>query len=189
MAISEALKKGGPHKILFFTSTNAGRVIDQDITTMRLILDAAPEIGHKFGIIVNMVPPNLMEVFKKDSDSENSNFKRFNATLFANMEERHWHGNVLFLQRNEQLEGANNVLCAVNGLCGFPTNLCDFVERVPIVNLTPNNASDVKTENWNKMEKVIEDMLRRMEQNEEAFIEMQRKYNDIRIIRSNKKII
>ena len=45
IAISEALRKGGKFNIFFFVKVDDGRVIDQDITTLKLVLESAPEIG------------------------------------------------------------------------------------------------------------------------------------------------
>ena len=47
--------RGGTFIVLFFVTQEAGRVSQQDATTMRLVLEAAPEIGSNYGIIVNKV--------------------------------------------------------------------------------------------------------------------------------------
>ena len=49
------LRMGGTFIVLFFVTQEAGRVSQQDATTMRLVLEAAPEIGSNYGIIVNKV--------------------------------------------------------------------------------------------------------------------------------------
>ena len=54
-AISTALKKGGATKILFFVTLESGRAKNDDVTTMNLVLKAAPEIGNRYGIIVNKI--------------------------------------------------------------------------------------------------------------------------------------
>ena len=63
-AISEGLRKGGAFKVLFFVSQYHGRPNPRDSTTMKVVLDSAPEIWHpqqgppKYGIIVNQVEDN-----------------------------------------------------------------------------------------------------------------------------------
>jgi len=52
-AISKLLKQGGICKIFFVVTEEAGRIRPQDTATMKVILDAAPEIGNRYGIIVN----------------------------------------------------------------------------------------------------------------------------------------
>ena len=59
-AISEGLRNGGAFKVLFFVSEESGRVNSQDATTMKVVLDSAPEIWQgqglpKYGVIVNKV--------------------------------------------------------------------------------------------------------------------------------------
>ena len=51
-AISTALKAGGRHKIFFFVRLENGRPVNEDITTMKLVLDSAPEIGQSYGVII-----------------------------------------------------------------------------------------------------------------------------------------
>ena len=58
--ISEGLRNGGAFKVLFFVSEESGRVNSQDATTMKVVLDSAPEIWQgqglpKYGVIVNKV--------------------------------------------------------------------------------------------------------------------------------------
>ena len=59
-AISEGLRNGGAFKVIFFVSEQSGRVDQQDATTMKVVLDSAPEIWHgqgspMYGVIVNQV--------------------------------------------------------------------------------------------------------------------------------------
>ena len=51
-AISTALKAGGKYKIVFFVRLESGRPVNEDITTMKLILEAAPEIGKNYAVIL-----------------------------------------------------------------------------------------------------------------------------------------
>ena len=44
-AISQGLRKGGKFVVLFFVTQQDGRVSQEDATTMKLVLQAAPEIG------------------------------------------------------------------------------------------------------------------------------------------------
>lgn len=52
--ITAALKEGGKFKILFMLTTLSGRVSPEDLTSIKIILDAVPTISeNQFGIIVN----------------------------------------------------------------------------------------------------------------------------------------
>ena len=46
------LQEGGKTKIIFFIGQEAGRPKQDDVTTMNLVLKAAPEIGNKYGVIL-----------------------------------------------------------------------------------------------------------------------------------------
>ena len=63
-AISDGLRKGGQYKVLFFVTQEAGRVNQQDATTLRLVLEAAPEIGTQYGVIVNKISKPVLEKLK-----------------------------------------------------------------------------------------------------------------------------
>ena len=59
-AISEGLRKDGDYKVVFFVTQQAGRVLPQDATTMKLVLEAASEIGQNYGVVVNKVNKKIM---------------------------------------------------------------------------------------------------------------------------------
>ena len=60
-AISVGLRKGGSYKVIFFVTQESGRVNQQDATTLRLVLEAAPDIGRDYGIIVNKVSRGVLK--------------------------------------------------------------------------------------------------------------------------------
>ena len=68
--ISNGLRMGGYYKILFFISENGGRIVHQDIATMKLVLEAAPEIGENYGIIVNKVSKRFLKMLQKESERQ-----------------------------------------------------------------------------------------------------------------------
>ena len=65
-AISKALKAGGKYKILFFVRLESGRPSNEDITTMKLVLDAAPQIGQQYGVIIPSVGENSAKFLRQD---------------------------------------------------------------------------------------------------------------------------
>ena len=65
-AISQALKAGGKYKILFFVRLESGRPLNEDITTMKLVLDAAPQIGQQYGVIIPSVGENSAKFLRQD---------------------------------------------------------------------------------------------------------------------------
>ena len=59
--ITTALMHGGEYKVIFIVGEKKGRAITEDIATMNMITDAAPEITmNKFGVIVNQTGEETM---------------------------------------------------------------------------------------------------------------------------------
>ena len=112
-AISTALRTGGNFKVLFFVSTQSGRVVRQDITTLRLVLDAAPEIGNHYGLVINKVPKNVAERLKQPQ-----NEVVFLNTLFTGIDEIHrcTKSDITYLMQTEELEAKNNKLINLDRL-------------------------------------------------------------------------
>ena len=61
------LQKGGKTKIIFFIGQEEGRPKEDDITTMNLVLQAAPEIGNNYGVILPKIRPKMAKILKAKS--------------------------------------------------------------------------------------------------------------------------
>ena len=66
IAIRTSLNMGGPHKILFFCTQKAGRLDLSDKTTIKLVMDAAEQIGPNYGVIVNKISKGMMKKLRED---------------------------------------------------------------------------------------------------------------------------
>merc|ERR1719414_2449557 len=77
--ISAALKQNGKYRIFFVITLEAGRVRPADVTTMNLVLEAAPEIGSKYAVIINKVSNTAINKFKEDTE----NMDLVKASLFT----------------------------------------------------------------------------------------------------------
>ena len=58
------LQKGGKTKILFFIGQESGRPKQDDVTTMNLVLEAAPEIGQNYGVILPKISLKMARKLK-----------------------------------------------------------------------------------------------------------------------------
>ena len=65
-SIFAGLRKNGHYKVIFFVTERNGRVLQQDSTTIKLILEAAPDIKTEYGIIVNMLSKKTLKKLKED---------------------------------------------------------------------------------------------------------------------------
>jgi len=168
-AISEALKKGGDTKIIFFVGEESGRPKQDDVTTMNLVLKAAPEIGNKYGVIVPKVNAKMT---KKFLDRSTTNWTTFLDGLFRGLGENQERqcpvANVQGVQLHEDLESEDNVLApqgTLKTLDGLP--LEKFVANLlPSIDLTPNKADDVDTASFEKKQEEIVKLMERAASNE-----------------------
>jgi len=60
-AIHEALSMDGLYKIIFVVTLESGRIRPDDITTMKLVHEAAPTIGSNYSVIVNKVSKSVFQ--------------------------------------------------------------------------------------------------------------------------------
>ena len=173
-AISTALRTGGNFKILFFVTQRDGRVVRQDVTTLRLVLDAAPEIGNHYGLVINKVPKPVAERLK-DPETE----VVFLNSLFIGLEEnrRCTKSDITYLLQTEDLEAKNNQLISLDKLETLDkTNFEEWlIEEVDLVCLTVDGAGDIDTKLFEKMNsemtEKMSNMEQKMEQNREIFEE------------------
>jgi len=179
VAIRDALRKGGPFKVLFFIMTEAGRVVKQDVTTMRLVLDACPELGNSYGIVINKIPPAVGGRLK---NSENAG--KFLMSLYAGINEdrRSPLSNITFVMRVAELDSVDDKVVPLELLQTLEGNFDDFISsQVPIVQLTPDKASDLKVEDFEKtnaqMEETVRLMEEKMKEDRLAWQEEQKRFN------------
>ena len=182
-AISEALRKGGPFKVLFFIMTESGRVVKQDVTTLRLVLDACPELGNNYGIVINKLPPAVATGLQKKENAE-----VFLSKLYAGIDEdrRSAPSNLTYILHTIELDSENDKVVGIDSLKTLDGTLFSYFiyNQVPTVNLTPNKALDVKVEDFDKttaqMEEMIKLMEHRMDQDREAWKEEQKRLEKAR---------
>ena len=73
------LQEGGKTKILFFIGQDSGRPKQDDVTTMNLVLEAAPEIKNHYGVILPKIRQKTAKILKISPDA----WTYFFAGLFA----------------------------------------------------------------------------------------------------------
>jgi len=172
-AISQALKAGGSYKILFFITNVDGRFMDQDLTTMRLVLDAAPEIEKNYGIVVNKVSKEVAEDVKK----EKSLGAELLTYLFSGIpsDRRCARSNVTYVIYNHKYRAKNNLLIKRGELTTLDGMAFEnFVYgEVPVVQLTKGRADDVKVNDFEAVTEKIEMMEKKMRDDQNEFKERQ----------------
>ena len=173
-AITEALKKGGEYKILFFLRTQSGRAVVEDITTFKLVLNSAPEIGHQYGLVINQVNNKLSKKFKENHENK----KSFLTDIFSNIDpKRHCSlNNISFLPTIKDAEDEDNQLIPLEDLKttdGLPFK--SFVnETIPSVALTEGAAQEISIHDFDKQTEEIEKLKKELNENHEMYEQKQK---------------
>ena len=147
VAIRDSLNVGGPHKILFFCRIDEGRVNLADKTTMKLVHEAAREIGSQYGVIINKVSKGMMKKLKAHPEME----KSFRDSLFEGMPKT---THVWFLPYLEDLDAEDDALVSLDKLTG----LGSFLEQVPVINLTPQHVKYIRVEEFDVVMQELEEI-------------------------------
>ena len=167
-AISQVLKQGGSCKIVFVMTQEAERVRPQDSATMNVVLDAAPEIGNNYGVIVNKCTKKI----KKKLDTPEKRTELV-THLFGNSPYK--TDSIYIMERNEELEDEDNKYFPAENFDGFDKFMAVMV---PTINLTPGKADDVKTDEFEEMQAKMEEYKRLLDDNMEKFEEEKRKMKE-----------
>ena len=172
-AISTALRRGGFFKILFFVLTESGRIVIQDVTTIKLVLDAVPEIKNNYGIVINKIPKNVEKAL---TSSETKAV--FLTKLFAGIPEdqRCTESNVTYLPFDYKLHEENNKLVNLNDLkplqgAAFKDFVCN---QIPTINLTVDKAGDIATNEFDKMNSALKALEKKRDSDQKMFLEKQK---------------
>merc|ERR1712227_750477 len=182
-AISEGLRKGGEFKVIFFVTESRGRVQAQDATTMKLVLEAAPEIGQRYGVIVNMVGEKVL----KRLQDENEKMK-FLTALFVSipLEQRCVSDQVAFFPAFDHLEEKESVVVSPETLVSDNgMNLLDFLENIvpKTIPITSANVKDIDTDKFDKLTRQLEEMAIQMQKKDEEWknqmMEMEKERNEL----------
>ena len=156
IGITKKFNEGGKMKILFFILQNDGRPVKEDVGTMKLILQAVPQIGANYGIIINKVNDAVINSWD-DSEKKMS----FLISLFHGTRDENVSGNVLLLPVKDalsRLPEKNTFITASE----INPQLDDFVDRLPIVEITPNQVPSLMA---------LEDFRREMAEKEVYYLE------------------
>jgi len=176
-AIQTALREGGPYKLLFFISQLMGRCVKQDLSTMKLVLDAVPEVKNNYGIVINQVPDNIATKFQ-----EVSGFNKFLTKLFFGIDDdrRCAASNIMIVNQVHKLTGVDNALVDSKDLVDAGGNTFhDFVYgKVPVVRLTKDKAGDIAWDEFEKMTELLEEKTKELEKDKQRFEQEQAKLKE-----------
>jgi GTP-binding protein EngB required for normal cell division len=94
--IEKALKMGGKYRLFFVLNLNRLRIMEQDLVTMELVLDAIQYPKKEFNIIINNVDDDEREMLQKNNNL---------AELLLILGKQKYHTeSVIFISKNEDLK-------------------------------------------------------------------------------------
>eukprot|EP00434_Breviolum_minutum_P041099 symbB.v1.2.036554.t1/scaffold5179.1/size30116/3 len=151
-AITEALKQEGYYKIFFVVTLQNGLVKAEDVTTMKLMLDAAPI--SDFGIIINQVPPKQYRDLTENPKGEDPPpVDKVCACLTPAMRAGKASLMVHLMQRDEELEGEDNIVKQL------PDDFHAFVQTTPGMVISAKSVQKVSDQDFEELQKEMETKL------------------------------
>jgi len=154
-AITQAMRKGGLFKVFFVITLESGRVRPQDKTTMKLVLQAAPQITN-YAVIINKLSNVAMDMLY--TNQRNAATRVF-ASIMSDLPTQTVHFKLL--PRDEMLVDQSNVVPVLDDATW------QFLESAPVVVLTADRVDDVKADEFDQQLAAIESKLTIMQtQNE-----------------------
>ena len=174
-AISQGLRKGGDYKVAFFVTEQAGRIVQQDATTIRLVLEAAPEIKNRYGIIVNMISKGVLRRLKQ----KDNGYYDFINTIFAGITDNNkcLYSSILLIGKISDLEDEDNIVVPPETFKDPEgQTLLHFIQNVvPTISIKSENVADINVEKFEEMTFHLEKLAKELQSRDEAWKEEKRK--------------
>jgi len=167
--IKDALSSGGLFKIFFVITLEEGRIRPDDKTTMKLVLDSAPQIGSRYSIIINKLQEEILEILADDGEK---------AAFLTLLNEELPPTSAVFFNRYETtLSGKKNVIPQLSE--GF----FDFITSAPLIIIDPEQVASIRADQFEEIKRFLSEQIQKLQsENAEmrkAFEEQQRKYTQI----------
>merc|ERR1719329_577887 len=154
-AIEEALKQSGTYKIVFIIALQSGRLNPMDVATIRTILRACPIIESNYGIIINKVAPRRVAGMKE-------NVQTLCALMFEEIPSSPW----IFVNPNDDILDDEE-----NKLVEPSEELLRFLERMPRIDIAPEDVGKVDAREMESLIVKFESMIERFQKDKEALQE------------------
>lgn len=138
-AITEALRQNGKYQIFFAVTLSAGKIRPEDLATIWLVLQSAPDINH-FSIVIN----KLSKV--EHNDLKNNNGKSRLLAPLELMGGRNKNITTLLLQRSWMLEDAEDQIEHL-------PELVEFVRDAPWVDVASSGVNEIPCDDDSFFEK------------------------------------
>jgi len=155
VAIAEALRSGGFYRLVFVITLEALRLKPDDITMIRLVLEASPEIKD-YGIIINKLTKKEKKILV-----QHSAMTKLLDVMYADT-------NLLRTDRmflnlyNEGLDGE------MDALVPAPADLREFLSSITECHLNPQRVQDINVNDFEKCREEAEALKKEVASQQEA---------------------
>lgn len=156
-AINEALQQGGAFRLVFVLTLEEGRVRADDITTIKMVLEACngrcEQVGiDQFALLINKTSKEWLDQMSKEElgvwcKSVNSFFtkKKMPTTKYIN-----------FAPEVTELKAANNKLVALDA------STRAFIDHLPTINIDKEQLEEVNADDFDALREAMDEMERQL---------------------------
>lgn len=158
--IAKALREGGPFKIVFVMTLEGGRVRPDDNATRKLVLEAAPEIGTNYSIILNKVTRGEARGLSRPENMENLKISLMASCGGAVK----WTSSIIVCGVSAELaEGEDDALVPLSPA------LASFLDNAPVCQITPAKVADINHDAFEKLKEEAEKLRKQYETDKAAW--------------------
>jgi flagellar biosynthesis GTPase FlhF len=148
-AIDQVLHEGGRFQVCFVLTTQKGRIVADDLATLKLVLDAAQIPDHHYSIIINQVTEKQLKKMDK---------REWVANLMKGLEGRvPITDSVHFIQAHEDLLEEDNMTVT------FDAETMSFLENMPVFDIDSKMVKDVNAEDIDFMAQKFDEVSQELE--------------------------
>jgi len=160
--IRQALMMNGNYKLFFILTMRNGRIVNEDKTTMRMVLRAAP-INH-YGIIINQIKEKEQEIVNNPE-----NRMEIQTMLLSNLNPV--TSRVYFQPQMKELIGNNKYF-------QMPKSLQDFIHDTPCTMIPEGDVSALDIQDWNAHSEELQKLQSELQNNKAARMQEAKEFEE-----------
>ena len=131
-AISKALRKNGRYQIFFVITLEAGRIRPEDMATIKIVLDSAPDIKY-YSIVINKLSNLAYNYLTKENCIK---LKTLVAEMTVAINCKENGPTIILLENKYELHDAENKVIQWD-------ELDEFAKKAPCTTVTANSVRDI----------------------------------------------
>ena len=150
--ITRALKLGGVYQVFFVFTLESGRVRPEDVTTIKLVLESAPDI-KRFSLIINKLSTIAYNRLLSNNAAQ---LKKLITELLVQINSKDNPPTILLLKSEKVLLDQDNRFARWN-------LLNEFVQKAPCISVRSAHVNDLKSD-LNSFQKTLDTVNSQLEE-------------------------